>query len=182
MTHINTLIRCLLVFCLALSLAYAQEDKTSDLKKDYPATLNFNGTEWKIDYADKNDIMLIVEYVTGNESVQKWTKLFTYQQLLHKLPPKITPKQFAENIEAQIKKMNIEARFNYLESSDSEAIFEFQVLKPADQQQDEIQRIILGKDREFYVLHYVEKKTDMGDAARKQWLENLKNFDVPLKK
>lgn len=182
MIKFNSLFRGFLIGLFSISCAFAQGSSNHQLEKNYPATLNFNGTEWKIDFADKNSSMLIVEYVTDGENVKNWKRLFTYQELLHKLPEGITPKQFAENIEGQIKEMKLEGKFTYLESSDTEAIFEFQIMNPKDQQQDEIQRIILGKDRDFYVIHYVERKPDMGDAKRKEWIENLKGFKVPLKK
>jgi len=52
-------------------------------------------------------------------------------------------------------------------------IFEFKVEKPLNLQQDEIQKVVKGKDG-MYVIHYAIKKSDMGEINRKKWIDNIK--------
>lgn len=169
-------------FMISTTLAIAHENHDTTLKEKFPSTLTFDNQQWKIDNADKNETMLIVEYTTDNQSVHDWTRLLTYQELLHKLPSDVSTEVFARNIEAQIKQLKLDAKFTIIESSESGTIFEFQIMSPKEHIQDEIQRITLDKDGHFYVIHYVEKKSDMGDKTRKEWIQHLKDFQVPLRK
>lgn len=170
------------IFMTSTTLAVAHEKQDAALHEQFPSTLSFDNQQWKIDSTDKNENMLITEYTTNNESVHNWTRLFTYQELMHKLPSDVSAEVFAKNIESQIKQLKLDAKFTFIESSANETIFEFQIMSPQENIQDELQRITLDKDGHFYVMHYVEKTSDMGDKTRQEWIQNLKNFKVPLRK
>lgn len=164
-----------------VSCVFAQEQRFESDTTKYPTELMLNNQLWRLDFTGKNKTMLIAEYVKKSENVHNWTELFTYQKITQALPKTVTAKVFAENIEKQLSEMKITFIFNTIKSTDDEAIIEFRISKPKNMAQDEIQRIV-RKNGTLYIVHYVTKQSDMGDQARNEWLEVVREFKVPLSK
>lgn len=147
---------------------------------NFPKVYNFNGNEWKLGYQNESEHTIIAEYVTDKETVKNWTQLFTYQVLKKALPTNVTPRDFGDHVDAALKGQGIDYKFKVLSASDDEAMIEFQVWKPLEQQQDEIQRIIKTPKGIFVLMHYVIKRPDMGKELRAQWVKNLNSTPLVI--
>ncbi len=146
------------------------------VKKYEKLKITFDHRPWKIGWGEKNETIQTVEYVTGDESVENWSELIT-SSYMPGMQKKVTPIEWAENMIDQLKNTGFKMDIHYIKKSPSQVIFEFRVLEPENQQQDELQ-MITGDDTGIYVLHYVIKKTDMGDEAREKWIKNLENSTI----
>lgn len=58
--------------------------------------LNLGGKEWKLGFKDENTRSKIMEFVTNDESVDRWTELVTVQLFKNVFPHEVTPIFFAE--------------------------------------------------------------------------------------
>lgn len=136
--------------------------------------------QWKLGFKDENKNSLIQEYVTNNETVDHWTYLFSFHRFKIALPKEITPQALAENQVMALKNKGYQHVFTNLASSPDEALVEFRITSPLQDQQDELERIIKTPSGEFIILHYAIRKSDMGDAERNKWADFLKNIDLNL--
>jgi hypothetical protein len=142
-------------------------------------TVQLAGELWKLGYHEENATDDIAEYVVENQTVDNWLQMFTFQKFKVAYPADKPLVNFADQQIAELKKRKYDLVYTVHSSSPDDAIIEFQIKSPVDQQQDEIQRLIKG-DKEFYILHYVAKKMDMGDAERNKWIAVLKNLNVKI--
>lgn len=124
--------------------------------------------QWTLGYQDENQDTKIQEYVTNNETVNNWTELFTFQLFKSSFPKEISPSAFADREMEGLKTKGYKYQFSKLSSSAKEAVIEFRVSFPEEEQQDEIQRIIRNEKNQMIVIHYVIRKEDMGDGERKK--------------
>lgn len=147
---------------------------------NFPKIYHFNDKIWKLDFQEASNHSILAEYVADGETAQYWTQLFTYQQLKKRLPTNVTPRDFADHVDAGLKGKGLKYTFQVLSSSPSEAILEFRIKSPKTAQQDELQRVIKMKGGVYVILHYVIKKQDMGNKERGQWINNLKTVPIVL--
>ena len=113
------------------------------LKKDY-LTVDLGQPGWKIGFQQSASNELIIEFVTGNETVQNWTELITVQffpELKH-----LSPWQYAAFIEKHYKKTyGDRGRVNILRNSNSDALVEYRVAgQPGIKDEHTLTRIIKG--------------------------------------
>ncbi|KTC78241.1 hypothetical protein [Legionella brunensis] len=133
----------------------------------------FDDRAWRAAWGQKTDNIVTVEYVPGNDDIDNWRELIT-SQFAPGIQDKLTPLQFSEGIIDSLKKSGFKPEVSYFEKSPSRVIFEFRITEPKNMVQDELQMITKGKDG-LYILHYVIKEADMGNACRNKWLQNLRN-------
>lgn len=118
-------------------------------------TLNFEKPRWKIGYQQigKN---VIVEFVTGNETVQKWSELITVQ-FFGDLK-NITPQQYVAITEKRNRSIfGDKMTFYVLHISDADAIIEYRVSGHANiPDEHTITRVFKGKGSLGFV-HYAAK-------------------------
>jgi hypothetical protein len=142
-----------------------------------PPAMKLAGELWKLGYHEENPKYDIAEYVIENQTIDNWLQMFTYQKFKVAYPAGLLLVNFADQQIAELKKRKYDLVYTVHSSSADDAIIEFQIKSPVDQQQDEIQRLVKG-DKEFYILHYVSKKMDMGDVERNKWIAILKGLNV----
>lgn len=163
----------------ASSAAPSPEAPSPSPQIDFPPRLKLGGHDWKLGYSADGNNSQIAEYVTHDENVNSWTQLITYQRLKFEVKKELTPAAFAQIEMEQLKSNGFIAKSAIIDANPQEAIFEFRVSAPKVEQQDELQRIIKTADNKIIVLHYVIKKTDMGQAERSKWIGILRNIAVP---
>lgn len=152
--------------------------QTDTVQNNFPKTLDLDNRQWTLANHQENEDVQLAEYVTNGEDIDNWNELVTFQNFKFAVKKDLTPSMFANVEMDELKKQNYTITFKNVEANDQEAIIEFRVTAPADKQQDEIQRIIITPDHRLIVLHYVIKKADMGETARNNWVNILKNIDV----
>jgi hypothetical protein len=140
------------------------------------AQITLDGKEWKLRFKDKNSHGEILEYVTNNESVDKWTELVSLQKFKFKLPKEVTLLALVEKEVANLKAKGYQYTSTMIESTTQEVIVEFRVDSPAAVQQDEIQRIIKTPDDELVVFHYAIRKNTITPEERIKWVNALKEI------
>jgi hypothetical protein len=89
----------------------------------------------------------------------------------------ITPDQFGNRFFDNLKKSKVTFTIQLIENKPNRLIFEFKVSKPSNLKQDEIQKVVKGKDG-MYILHYAIKKADMDEATRQKWIDNIKKSSI----
>lgn len=131
----------------------------------------FDNRGWKAAWGKQEQSGNTVEYLPLGEDINHWNELVT-SQFFPGLA-EIRADQFGDQIVNDLHKSGLSFTINPLENQPNLLIFEFKVQKPDNLQQDEIVKIVKGKEG-MYVLHYAIKQSDMSDDNRKKWLENLK--------
>jgi hypothetical protein len=141
--------------------------------------LTLGGKDWKLGFKDENSNAKVLEYITNDEKIDKWSQLLTLQKLSYRFPKEITPIMFAnKEIEMfKAKGLNIEA--TTIESTPQLAIIELRITSPLDQQQDELQGIIKTTNNQLIVLHYATRPRDMEQAEKSKWVDTFKGFKLP---
>ncbi|CEG58460.1 hypothetical protein [Legionella fallonii] len=135
----------------------------------------FDHRPWKAVWGKNTQELSTVEYLPVGDNIDDWKELVT-SQFIPGLTT-ITPAQFGEHFIADLKKSGVNFTVNTLVNQPDLFIFEFKVDKPSNLQQDEIQKVVKGKNG-MYLLHYVIKQANMSDDNRNKWLENLKKSTV----
>lgn len=137
--------------------------------------IQFDKRAWKAAWGQKTNAASTVEYIPVGDNIDRWSELVTSQYLPGLAD--VSAKEFKNRFIANLKKSGITYSVITIDEQPNQIIFEFKVTVPANLQQDEIQKIIKGKDG-IYVLHYAVKKADMSKANRQKWIENLKKSTV----
>lgn len=152
---------------------------TIDAKPMDPALLafekqniQFDNRVWKAAWGEHKDTITTIEYLPVGQQINNWHELIT-SQFIPGLAD-VSAKEFANRFFENLKKSGVVYKAYKIEQQGNVVIFEFQVLQPKNLQQDELQKIVKGKDG-MYVLHYAIKKVDMGEGSRNQWLQHLRN-------
>lgn len=135
-------------------------------------TVHFDNRPWKVAWGKKTEKIVTVEYIPVGDDINNWKELIT-TQFIPGLKD-ITPAQFGNQFLYDLDKSGVKHTVNTIEDQSDLLIFEFKVLEPANLQQDEILKIIKGKEG-IYIIHYAIKKSDMGNENRAKWIKNLKN-------
>lgn len=145
--------------------------------KDYEKLkIVFDERPWRIGWGEKNDVVQTVEYVTGDETVENWNELIT-SSFLPGMQKKASPLDWANNEIEQLKAEGFTPITKIIKQTPNQVIFEFRIVEPKNQQQDELQ-MITSDDTGLYILHYVIKKPDMGEEARAKWIKILENASI----
>lgn len=170
----------LLFFFASVSIAETPKTKIyyPNTQVSMPKTIMLGNTEWKLANQQENNDLLLAEYVTNGESIDHWTQLFTIQYFKFELRKDVTPEMFANAEMAPLKDQNYKLDYKKINLGPKEGMIEFRIEEPANEQQDEIQRINITPDTKLTVIHYVIKKADMGVDERKKWIKILNEFDM----
>jgi hypothetical protein len=132
----------------------------------------FDERPWQAAWGKQSKEITSVEYVPMGDNVEKWTELVT-SEFIPDAQDKVIPKEFSELSMQGIEKAGFKPVVTYINVSPKQVILEFRILAPSNAAQDELQIITSGSDG-LYVLHYVIKKADMGQANRDKWIAILK--------
>lgn len=155
-----------------------QDTKPKDphLKEYETLSIAFDQRPWKMAWGKKTDVVTTLEYIPADDDINQWQELVT-SQFFPGLQNKITPTEFARFMIQQLKEAGYSADTKIIKDTADQAILEFSIKTPANQQQNELQMITRDKNG-LYVLHYVVKKVDMGKDERMKWLKILENAQV----
>lgn len=143
-------------------------------------TMEFQlGPKWRVGYRLMNGTSALTEYVTTEETVQKYQQLFSTQRLF-KLGKEISAEEMMNRIKTLVEKSYQVEEWNVIQPGENDLIFEWRVA--ADEKtpaQHEINRIVRGK-RDLHRLAYVTRELPLSEADRKKWIDQLKAAKVVL--
>lgn len=131
----------------------------------------FDGRPWKAAWGKNSKEISTVEYIPVGDDINNWKELVTTQYIPGLV--NITPEQFGEHVLDQLHKQGVVFSVKAIENEPNQLIFEFKVSQPVNLQQDELQKIVKGKDG-IYILHYAIKQADMSEENRQKWINNMK--------
>ncbi len=137
--------------------------------------IQFDKRAWKAVWGEKNNAVSTVEYIPVGGNIDRWNELVTSQYFPGL--EDVSAKEFKKRFIANLDKSGISYSTNVIDEQSGQIIFEFKVTVPANLQQDEIQKIIKGKNG-IYVLHYAMKTANMSKENRQKWIENLKKSTI----
>jgi hypothetical protein len=146
------------------------------LAKGEKQKIIFDKRPWQAVWGEKTEEITTIEYLPAGDKIENWKELVT-SQFVPDIQDEITPQKYMDSVVENLKKTGFNPEIKLLEDTPEYVIFEFRILSPENFQQDELQKIMKGKEG-FYILHYVIKKPDMGEKERELWLNNLKNSSV----
>lgn len=135
----------------------------------------FDHRPWKAAWGKNTPQISTIEYIPMGDNIENWKELITTQFIPGLI--NITPDQFGNRFIDDLKKSKVTFTVHVIENQPDSLIFEFKVNKPSNLTQDEIQKVIKGKDG-MYILHYAIKKSDMGEANRQKWIDNIKKSSI----
>ncbi len=135
----------------------------------------FDHRPWKAVWGKNTPQISTIEYIPMGDDIENWKELVTTQFIPGLINS--TPDQFRNRFIEDLKKSNVTFTTHIIENQPDSLIFEFKVNKPFNLIQDEIQKVIKGKNG-MYLLHYAIKKSDMGEADRKKWIDNIKKSSI----
>lgn len=138
--------------------------------------LDLNKNEWKVGWTDLKPDVRTIEYIRHGESIENWKALIT-TQFIKMDTQQVTPKQIARQFIAGLQQKGFNPAVTFYVENNEETIFEFQIDQPAEQAQDEIQKII-KTEQGLFLIHYVVKQSDMGEKEREKWLEFIKKSQL----
>lgn len=130
--------------------------------------LNLDNHEWQVSRAEIKPDITTIEYVRHGQTVNDWKELVT-TQFFPRYPAQTTPKILAINFLRSLSQKGLNPAVSYYAESNSEITFEFQIFTPEHQQQDEIQKIIMGP-KGLHIIHYAVRRSDLGKQERDKWL------------
>lgn len=139
--------------------------------------ITFDVRPWQAAWGEKNERITTVEYVPAGDNIDQWRELVT-SQFIPGIQNNVTLNEFMTSAIENLKKMGLSPIVHIIETTPESIIFEFQIHSPNNLQQDELQKITLGKDG-MYVLHYAIKQADMDQANREKWVGILRSSSVP---
>lgn len=133
--------------------------------------IKFDDRAWKAAWGEHKEYITSIEYLPAGDDINHWSELVT-SQFMPGLEA-LSAQEFVNRFIANLKKSGVVFSSKILESNKNMVLFEFQVKNPQNLEQDELQKVVKGKDG-LYALHYAIKKSDMGAANRAKWVKNLK--------
>lgn len=146
------------------------------LKDHEKLNIVFDDRPWQAAWGQNGPEVTMIEYVPKGGNVEHWDELVT-SQFLPNLQQKATPKEFAQLFIKKLNEAGYKPIVTYHLDNKDRVIFEYQISQPENQRQDELQ-MITQDNQGLYVLHYVIKKTDMGEDKRNTWIQNFKNTSI----
>lgn len=162
------------LYCSAT--AHSEQPIDPNLLQQEKMNIVFDNRPWQAAWGKKSEDVRMLEYVPGGENINDWHELIT-SQFFPGLQEKVTAKQFAELFIQDLQRAGFKPIVQFLEEKNNLVIFEFRLAEPANQIQDEIQKVTTD-NKGLYSLHYVIKNADMGPKNREKWLHNLQNSSI----
>lgn len=135
----------------------------------------FDDRAWKAAWGKSTEKISTVEYLPLGDDINNWNELITSQFI--PAPAQVTPKIYTDYFIDNMKKSGIKANFHMIKETPEQILIEFNVDKPSNLAQDELQQITKGP-LGLYILHYAIKKPDMGDVERSKWIKLLQQSTV----
>lgn len=156
----------------------AQDTKPLDpaLKDAEKLDITFDDRPWKLAWGKKDSRGTTIEYVPAGDNINNWNELVT-SQFFPGMQDDIELQKYANGFIDELKASGYKPIVSFHEKTPERVIFEFRLEEPDNQIQDELQ-MVTKDDKGIYVLHYVIKKSDMGEENRNLWIENLKNSSI----
>ncbi|WP_419418870.1 hypothetical protein ACNVED_09965 [Legionella sp. D16C41] len=159
------------VYCSTVKLPTSDSYISETVKNSEQQHIIFDHRLWQAAWG-KQDNITTIEYIPSDENINNWHELIT-TQYIPKSIKEITPKEYLDITLNSFKREELNPKIIIHEQTPQEIIFEFQLSSPANLVQDELQKIT-QTPKGLYILHYVIKKSDMGENNRQMWLNNLK--------
>lgn len=150
----------------------------SEIKELEKINISFDERPWQIAWGKKTPQITTIEYVPQGDDINQWNELIT-SQFIPASSQLMTPKQYANRVIQNLRSLGFKPMVQFFKESPQQVIFEFRILAPQNQQQDELQ-MVTQRANGLYILHYVIKKMDMGQANRHKWLNNLEKSRIKL--
>ena len=147
-----------------------------DIKNYEHQNIVFDERLWFAAWGQHTETMDTVEYIPAGDDINKWNELVT-SQFMPDPGNTFTPKQFVDVIVQGIKNTGFTSDIHYLKETPTQITFEFQILSPANQIQDELQTV-KRDTKGLYILHYVIKQADMGIKNRVKWIANFEKSNI----
>lgn len=138
--------------------------------------LNLNQNEWKVGWTSLTPEISTIEYIPHGQDIHNWRAMIT-TQFFPNFPATVSPKTVALKVLSGLQEKGFNPSVSYYAESNDEIIFEFQIFSPAEQAQDEIQRIIKSP-KGMHIVHYTIKQSDMGEKERDKWLTFIKDASL----
>lgn len=157
-------------------IAQSEQPFDPSLLQHEKLNLVFDERPWRAAWGKSDANIDMIEYVPQSDDILNWNELVT-SQFFPGLQKRVTAKQFAELIIKNLKDQGFKPIVTLLEETQDQVLFEFRILAPEAQVQDELQRVIVD-DKGLYSLHYAVKKADMGQKERGKWAQNLKRSTI----
>jgi hypothetical protein len=129
---------------------------------------------WQIVFSKFYKGSSIILYEIADEIGKYWHESIT-DQWITVLPKTMTLKEYVDSFKEEVKAHGAKPLFTILEAKEGYyIIFEMKTLNPSNiLQQDDL--ILIAKEKEgFHGLDYSIRKSNMGDANRKKWIQILK--------
>lgn len=145
--------------------------------KDYETQkIIFDDRAWQAVWGKQEASITTVEYVPNGDNIEQWHELIT-SQFIPNIQNQMTLREYVDSVIKNMKNSGFKPVINIIEDTPDQILFEFRINAPDNLKQDELQKVVKGKDG-FYLLHYVIKKADMGKKNRDIWLHNLKQSQL----
>ncbi|MFC3909556.1 hypothetical protein ACFORL_10790 [Legionella dresdenensis] len=158
------------------SIKALQPDANSEIKPVEKQKIIFDERVWQPAWSNKTPQITTIEYVPAGDKVEQWQELVT-SQFIPGLQKQVTLQQFADNVLKNLEQTGLTSHIKTIKNQGDMVLFEFQIAKPDNLIQDELQKITVGPDG-FYILHYAIRKADMGEEKRQQWIKNLSESSI----
>lgn len=129
--------------------------------------IQFDNRPWKSAWGKEKGLNLTLEYIPMGDTINQWQELVTSQFFAGLT--EVSAQDFANSVIKQLQQTGFTIETSFIEQGPNQVILEFKVKDPVNMRQDELQKIVRGKDG-MYVLHYAIKKADMGAENRAKWL------------
>ncbi len=115
----------------------------------------------------------IDEFVPAGDSIDSWTRMFTQQNLRRKRSSPASATRMMADLRTIMEKRCPQVSWSIIRESDADVVYEFRIADCAGQaDQHEIARILYGKWN-IWRLAYTEKRPQIDEATRQQWITAL---------
>lgn len=151
-------------------------DTDPQIKNDEKLKIVFDERPWQLAWGNNTSLGTTIEYVPAGDDINNWKELVT-SQFIPGLQEKITLKEFADTLIANMKSLGFNPNVTYHINTKDRILLEMRIEEPQTQVQDELE-LLIKDDQGIYLLHYVIKQADMGKDNREKWINNLKRSSI----
>lgn len=141
------------------------------LKDKENLNIPFDERPWQMAWGKSTSEFTSIEYVPKGDDINNWNELVT-SQFFPGLQNNISIKDFMNTTINHLNESGYQAITKVISETPNQVVFEFRIEAPQNQRQDELQ-MLTWDDKGIYLLHYVIKKSDMGQANRNKWVKIL---------
>lgn len=115
----------------------------------------------------------IDEFVPKGETVENWTRLFTYQNFARYYYSQSSPEIMMNSLKTLMEKRCPGIEWKIVQKSETDVLYEYRIVNcPGNPDQHEIARIIFGKWN-IWRLAYTEKVATLPEETRTKWIKYL---------